>query len=146
VKPLLQQAGGVNVWEFGNNIGAANVAKLCSNYLILAAMEAMAEGINLAKRSELDAEYLMQMLTQTYLNAPAYINYSKLILKETFQPASFSLQLGLKDMNLILQQAKTVQAKMPVAKQVQGLLQQSMKEGLGDHDVTAVALAIKDHD
>jgi 3-hydroxyisobutyrate dehydrogenase-like beta-hydroxyacid dehydrogenase len=107
-------------------------------------MEAMSEGINLAQRSGIDANYWMQMLTQTYFNAPAYINYSQLILKEAFQPASFSLQLGLKDMNLVLQQAKTVEAKMPVGKQVQNLLQEAMNEGLGEHDVTAVALTIKD--
>ena len=47
-------------------------------------------------------------------------------------------------MNLIVHQAETVQAKMPVAKQVQGLLQQSMKKGLGDHDMVAIALAIKE--
>jgi 3-hydroxyisobutyrate dehydrogenase-like beta-hydroxyacid dehydrogenase len=143
VKPLLQQAGGVNTWEFGNDVGAANVAKLCSNYLILAAMEAMSEGIYLAQQSGIDANYWMQMLTQTYFNAPAYINYSRIILEEAFKPAGFSLQLGLKDMNLVLQQAKTVEANMPVGKQLQNLLQHAMKDGLGDYDVTAVAMTVK---
>ena len=71
VKPLLQQAG-AGVWEFGTEVGAANIAKLCSNYLVLAATEAMSEGINLAKRSGLNADYWMQMITQTYFSAPAY--------------------------------------------------------------------------
>jgi 3-hydroxyisobutyrate dehydrogenase-like beta-hydroxyacid dehydrogenase len=143
VKPLLQQAGGVNTWEFGNDVGAANVAKLCSNYLVLAAVQAMSEGINLAQRSGIDANYWMQMLTQTYFSAPVYINYSQIILKEAFQPAGFTLQLGLKDMNLVLQQANSVEANMPAGKQVQNLLQQAMKDGLGDYDVTAVAMAVK---
>jgi len=143
VKPFLEQAGGLKTWEFGSEVGAANIAKLCSNYLILAAMEAISEGIYLAQRSGIDADYWMQVLTQTYFNAPAYINYSQVILKEAFEPASFSLQLGLKDMNLILQQAKTAQANMPVAEQVQNLLQQAMNEGLGNHDVTALAMTIK---
>ena len=143
VKPLLQQAGSAHTWEFGNDVGAANVSKLCSNYLILAAMEAMAEGIHLARQSGIDPNYWMHMLTQTYLNAPVYINYSQLILKEAYQPAGFSLKLGLKDMNLILQQARAVEANMPVATEVQNLLQQALEEGLGDHDVTAVAKTIK---
>jgi 3-hydroxyisobutyrate dehydrogenase-like beta-hydroxyacid dehydrogenase len=143
VKPFLQQAGGVNTWEFGNDIGAANVAKLCSNYLVLAAVEAMSEGIYLAQRSGIDASYWVQMLTQTYFNAPVYINYSQIILKEAYQPAGFSLQLGLKDMNLVLQQANAVDAAMPAGKQVQNLLQQAMEKGLGDHDVTAVAMMVK---
>lgn len=144
VKPLLEQAGGAGIWEFGSEAGAANVAKLASNYLVLTAMEAMAESINMANRSNIDTALWMQMLTQTYFNAPIYINYSKLIMQEAFQPAAFSLQLGLKDMNLVLQQAQSVQAGMPVGKQVQALLQESMAAGLGEHDVTAVSLTIKE--
>ena len=144
VKPLLEQAGGVGVWEFGNDVGAANVAKLCSNYLVITAMEAMAESINMAQRSNIDARFWMDMLTQTYFNAPVYINYSQIILKEAFLPAAFSLRLGLKDMNLVLQQVQDVQASMPVGKQVQSLLQQSLAAGLGEHDITVVAKTIKE--
>jgi 3-hydroxyisobutyrate dehydrogenase-like beta-hydroxyacid dehydrogenase len=144
VKPLLEQAGGAAVWEFGDEVGAANVAKLCSNYLILAAVEALAESINLAQRSNINTELWLRMITQTYLNAPAYINYSKLIFGEAFQPAAFSLRLGLKDMSLVLQQAQSVQAGMPVGQQVRDLLQRSMDAGLGEHDVVAVAQTIKD--
>lgn len=144
VRPLLEQAGAVAVWEFGDETGAANIAKLCSNYLIIAAMEALAESINLAQLSNINAEHWMNILTQTYFSAPVYINYSKLILKEAFRPAGFSLQLGLKDMNLILQQAQSVEASMPVGQQVQSLLQQSLAAGLGEHDITAMSLTIKD--
>jgi 3-hydroxyisobutyrate dehydrogenase-like beta-hydroxyacid dehydrogenase len=144
IKPLLEQAGGVGIWEFGNDTGAANTAKLCSNYLVIAAMEAMAESINLAQRSNIDTRLLMSMLTQTYFNAPVYINYSQLIMKEEFLPPVFSLQLGLKDMNLVLQQAKNVHASMPVGKQVQTLLQQTLAAGLGEHDITVVAKTIKE--
>lgn len=144
VKPLLEQAGAAAIWEFGNEAGAANVAKLCSNYLILAALEALAESINLAQRSKIDTELWMRMLTQTYFNAPAYINYSKLILEEAFQPAAFSLRLGLKDMSLVLRQAQSVQAGMPVGQQIRDLLQRSMEAGMGEYDVTAVAQTVKD--
>jgi len=144
VKPLLEQAGAAAIWEFGNEVGAANVAKLCSNYLILAAMEALAESINLAQRSKINTELWMQMLTQSYFNAPAYINYSKLILQEAFLPAAFSLRLGLKDMSLVMEQAQSVHAGMPVGQQLQELLQRSMEAGLGEHDVVAVAQTIKD--
>ncbi|NSL85929.1 NAD(P)-dependent oxidoreductase [Chitinophaga sp. Mgbs1] len=142
VRPLLEQAGAAGIWEFGDTAGAANVAKLSSNYLILTAMEALAEGINLARRSGIDADLWMKMLTSTIFNAPVYASYSQLILKEAFQPAGFSLKLGLKDMNLVLQQAANVQAVMPVGTQVQQLLQESVAGGLGDHDVTAVARTI----
>jgi len=50
IKPLLRDAGGAGIWEFGNETASANVAKLCSNFLIASAIESMAEGINLAKK------------------------------------------------------------------------------------------------
>ena len=53
---LLLHAGTAGVWEFGENVKAPNVAKLCSNFLIAATIESMAEGIQLAKKSNLDAE------------------------------------------------------------------------------------------
>src|SRR5512143_1445623 len=37
IRPLLQDAGGAGVWEFGSDPAAANVAKLCSNFLIISA-------------------------------------------------------------------------------------------------------------
>lgn len=143
IKPLLLEAGGLNVWEYGSEESAANVAKLASNYLILTAMSALSESINMAKRSNIDTEQWFSMITQTIFNAPIYINYGKQIMAETFQPALFGLSLGLKDMDLVLQQAATVKAAMPLGEEVRDLLQESKSAGLGDHDVTALALTIQ---
>jgi 3-hydroxyisobutyrate dehydrogenase-like beta-hydroxyacid dehydrogenase len=145
VKPLLEHAGGAGVWEFGEEVGAANTAKLASNYLVIAAMEALAESVNFANLSNIDTKLWMDMLTKTYFNAPVYINYSKIILEQAFKPAGFSLQLGLKDMNLVMQQAGQVKANMPVGKQLQSLLQKSAASGLGEHDITAVAITIREN-
>jgi len=138
VKPLLQDAGAINVWEFGPDPGAANVAKLCSNYLILSGVTAMAEGIHLAKQSGIQAEQWMQMLTQTIFNAPYYHIYSSALLKEAYVPPGFSLAMALKDANLVLQQAQTAGVPMAVGQKTQELLQQGVANGLGDQDVVAV--------
>jgi 3-hydroxyisobutyrate dehydrogenase-like beta-hydroxyacid dehydrogenase len=143
IKPLLQDAGGAGVWEFGNEPAAANVAKLCSNFLIVSAIEAMAEGINLAKKSGVDAAAWINMLTQTIFSAPVYINYSNILLKEQFQPAGFALRLGLKDVNLVMGQSGEVKAEMPIGKLMQQRLNECVANGLGDYDWTAVALALK---
>jgi len=141
--PLLQQAGGARIWEFGNEPQAANVAKLCSNFLIVSAIQAMAEGIHLAKKSGIDAAQWMNMLTQTLFNAPVYINYGNILLKEAYQPAGFSLRLGLKDVNLVLEQASSVDAKMPFGNAVHRQLKDSVENELGEYDWTAIALVLK---
>jgi 3-hydroxyisobutyrate dehydrogenase-like beta-hydroxyacid dehydrogenase len=143
VKPLLQKAGAMGVWEFGNEPAAANTAKLCSNSMIIAAIEAMAEGIQLARKSGLDADKWMNMLTQSLFSAPIYINYGNILLKEAYQPAGFSLRLGLKDVNLMLSHASSVDAKMPFTELLQRRLKDGVENGLAEHDWTAIALALK---
>jgi 3-hydroxyisobutyrate dehydrogenase-like beta-hydroxyacid dehydrogenase len=143
IKPLLHQAGGTGIWEFGNEPPAANVAKLCTNLLIVSAIESMAEGINLAKKSGVDSTAWINMITQTLFAAPVYINYSKILLNEMFQPAGFALKLGLKDVNLVMSQSNDVKAEMPIGQLMQKRLHQCVENGLGDHDWTAVALALK---
>lgn len=142
VKPLLQDAGGVNAWEFGADHGAANVAKLCSNFLILSSVAAMAEGITLARKSGIDANQWMQMLTQTVFNSLIHNSYGANLLKEAYVPAGFSLAMALKDANLVLQQAQTAGTPMAVGRITQELLQQGVANGLGEQDVVAVQKVI----
>jgi len=143
IKPLLKEAGGVGVWEFGNDAAAANVAKLCTNFLIVSAIEAMAEGIHLARKSGVDASAWMNMVTQTLFAAPVYVNYGNILLKEMFQPAGFALRLGLKDLNLVMEQSRKVSAHMPIGELMQERLNECVVNGMGDYDWTAVALTLK---
>jgi 3-hydroxyisobutyrate dehydrogenase-like beta-hydroxyacid dehydrogenase len=143
VKPLLKDAGGAGIWEFGNDTAAANVAKLCTNFLIVSAIEAMAEGINLAKKSGVNAALWMNMATETLFAAPVYINYGNILLKEMFQPAGFALKLGLKDVNLVMEQSHKAGAPMPIGELMQKRLTECAMNGMGDYDWTAVALTLK---
>ena len=142
-KPFLLKAGASGVWEFGDEPRAANVAKLCSNMLIMSAVEAMAEGIQLAAKSGIDPAIWMNMLTQTLFSSPVYINYSNILLNKQFLPPGFSLRLALKDVNLVIEQAATVNAKMPVGKTVQQQFMNSIGNGHAEYDMTAVALQLK---
>ena len=143
IKPLLLEAGGAAVWDFGNEPATANVAKLCSNALIVSAIESMAESINLAKKSGIDANSWMKMITQSVFAAPVYINYGNILIQEKYLPAGFTLRLGLKDVNLIMEQANEVNAEMPVARFMQARFKEGIATGLGDHDWTALALMLK---
>lgn len=143
VKPFLQDAGAAGIWEFGTETAAANVAKLCSNFLIISAIESMAEGINLANKSGIDAAAWMDMLTSTMFASPLYINYGNILLKEQYQPAAFSLKLGLKDVHLINEQAAENNTEMPIGKLLQQRLNECVNKGFGEYDWTAIALALK---
>ena len=143
VKPLLNDAGASGIWEYGEKPGNANAAKLCTNYMILAALQSMAEGINLAKKSGIDEALWMKMITSSLFNCGIYINYGNLVLKEAYKPAAFSLELGLKDATLVMKQAETTESKMFIGKLVQEQLQQLFDNGYGDYDWSAIALSVK---
>ena len=128
MEPLLKDAGGVNVWHFGDKISAANTIKLCGNFLIAGALEGIGESINLASKSGVDAQQMWNMFSQTLFNAPVYVNYSNIILEKKFEPAAFSMKLGLKDMNLVLQQAASCRQSMPLASLLQKNMQQINSE------------------
>lgn len=138
---LLTDAGGVNVWDFGDTISTANTIKLCGNFLIASALEAIGESINLASKSGVDARHMWNMLSHTLFNAPVYINYSNIILQKKFEPAAFSMKLGLKDMNLVLQQAASANQSMPLASLLQKNMRQIVNSGKENIDWSAVSTA-----
>jgi 3-hydroxyisobutyrate dehydrogenase-like beta-hydroxyacid dehydrogenase len=143
IKPLLTDGGAAGIWEFGTQVSAANVAKLCSNFLIISAIEALAEAVNLANKSGIDALKWHSMLTQTLFTSPVYINYGNMVLKEAFAPGGFALRLGLKDVNLVLQQSTEANAPMPTAELAKKQLDACVERGLGEYDWTAIAMALK---
>ncbi len=142
IEPLLKEAGGTGVWHFGEEITAANTVKLCGNFLIAGAMEAIGESIYLANKSGVDAKQMWAMFLQTLFNAPVYHNYGGVILQEKFEPAAFTAKLGLKDLSLVLSQAAAVKQPMPLAELLKSNMQQLVDSGQDQTDWSAVSTAV----
>jgi 3-hydroxyisobutyrate dehydrogenase-like beta-hydroxyacid dehydrogenase len=123
-------------------ITAANTVKLCGNFLIASALEAIGESINLAKKSGVDEKQMWDMLSQTLFNTPLYHNYSKIILEQNFHPAAFTIKLGLKDMNLVLAQAESAKQEMPLASVLQKNMRHIVESGKPDLDWSAVSTSV----
>ena len=141
IEPLLKDAGAVNVFDFGDHITAANTVKLCGNFLIASALEAIGESINLAEKSGVDAKKMWNMFSQTLFNTPLYHNYSKIVLDKQFEPSAFTIKLGLKDMNLVLEQAAAVKQTMPLAQLLQKNMKTVIDSGKEHIDWSAVSTA-----
>jgi 3-hydroxyisobutyrate dehydrogenase-like beta-hydroxyacid dehydrogenase len=142
-EPLLRDAGAAGIFDFGEDWETANTVKLCGNFLIASAIEAIGESIALAGRSGVDPKQMWDMLLQTLFNAPLYHNYSNILLNQKFEPASFTAKLGLKDLNLVLQQAASVGQTMPLADLVRENMQRLVEGGKAEFDWSAVTLGIK---
>lgn len=115
ITELLKDLGGKNIYEFGSDAKNAAVAKVCNNFLIISAIEAMGEAFNLAQKAGADTNLFYQMITETLFSAPIYKNYGKIIIDESYDKAGFTSQLGLKDTKLALSLADEVSATLPLA-------------------------------
>lgn len=139
--PFLKDSGGVNIFDFGELISTANTVKLCGNFLIASALEAIGESVHLARKSGIDPQQMWDMLSKTLFNTPLYANYSNIILQQKFEPAAFTMKLGLKDLNLVLEQASTAGQAMPMAALIRDKMDQLVRSGKEDIDWSAVSTA-----
>jgi 3-hydroxyisobutyrate dehydrogenase-like beta-hydroxyacid dehydrogenase len=138
-RPILE-ALGQQIFDFGENPEAANVVKLAGNFLIGAAIEAMAEAFTFAEKNGVSREKVADVFSQTFLACPIYQNFGKVIATQDYQPAGFKLSLGLKDMNLLNSVAATSLTPMPLGNLLQERLLSAMSKGRADMDWTALAI------
>jgi 3-hydroxyisobutyrate dehydrogenase-like beta-hydroxyacid dehydrogenase len=111
VKSLLQPMGRVD--DFGEQVSAGNVAKLCGNYLIAASIEAMSETMVFAEKHEVDREQVMNLLNTTIFDCLIYRGYGQRVSQRDHRPGGFALELGYKDVTLVQQAARNTKTPMP---------------------------------
>lgn len=138
LRPLLE-AIGQGIFDFGEEVGAANVVKLCGNFLVASTVEALAEMMVLAEKNGLSKKALAEMIGNF---SPMHAGYANLIAEEKFEPAGFRLVLGLKDINLILQTARDSTTPLPLASLLHDRWISAVAKGRGDLDWSAVALGL----
>jgi 3-hydroxyisobutyrate dehydrogenase-like beta-hydroxyacid dehydrogenase len=139
-RPLLD-AMGQSVHEFGTEVGAANVLKLSGNFMILAAVEAMAEAFALGEKNGLDRKAMNAFFSQTIFACPIYQNYGRIAAERVYEPAGFKLELGMKDVRLVRDTAEEAQVPMPLADLLHARLLSALAKGRADLDWTAIELA-----
>lgn len=114
LRPVLEVLG-QGLYDFGNDPGLANVVKLCGNFLLGAAIQAMAEAFTLAQKSGLDRQQVYEFFTSTLFNAPVYKGYGKLVAERHYQPVGATPAILRKDLRLLLDEARTQASPMPFA-------------------------------
>jgi 3-hydroxyisobutyrate dehydrogenase-like beta-hydroxyacid dehydrogenase len=112
-QPLFD-AVGQKSFMVGDHAPAANLVKLCGNFLILSAVEALAEAMTLAEKGGVPKAKLLEVLTGSLFGSPIYQVYGDILVKDAYRPAGFTAPLGLKDMNLVSQAATDARVPMPV--------------------------------
>ncbi|HEX4792799.1 MAG TPA: NAD(P)-dependent oxidoreductase [Humisphaera sp.] len=137
-------AMGQGVFDFGEEVGAANVVKLAGNFLLTAAIEAMAEASVLAEKNGVSREALLEMFTQTLFNCPIYVNYSRRLIDADFDRVGFPIPLALKDMRLARDMASASNAPLPILSLLCDRYVSALAKGRANMDASAIALGAVD--
>lgn len=134
---------GQRTFRIGDKPSAANLVKLSGNFMIMAAVEAMAEAMTLAEKGGVDRQTLLEVLTETLFGAPVYHIYGEILLEDRFRPAGFAAPLGLKDMTLADTAATSLGAPMPLLGIVRDHLRSVIATEGPDIDWAGIALAVR---
>lgn len=138
-KPVFD-ALGQGVFDFGEDVGAGNVVKLAGNFMLAAAIEAMAEASAMAEKNGVPRAALLNMLSSTIFNCPIYVNYGTGIINSAFEKPAFAVPLILKDMHLVQQAAAAGRAPMPMVNLLVDRYLTAIAKGRENYDATALAL------
>jgi 3-hydroxyisobutyrate dehydrogenase-like beta-hydroxyacid dehydrogenase len=127
------------VFVVGSEPAQANAVKIARNFLLATVIESLGEAMALARSSGVEAGQFLNILTSTSLAAPAYRNYGKLMVERAYEPAQFSMELGLKDVELALSTAREKGVPLPSAELIRKHLRAAIAAGNGHKDWAALA-------
>lgn len=119
VRSLLQAMGAQGIFDFGEEVGAANMVKLVGNFLITSAGYSMREALRMAEKNGVDPKAVANMLTSTLFSAPIYQSYGKRIAEGN---APFQSAIPMKDVGLFQKTAQQVGSPTPIAHLLSNLL------------------------
>ena len=142
VQPLLA-ATATKIHSFGSHAPAANIVKLGANFLIMAAIEAMAESAALMQANGVDPDRFLKVIADTPLfSSTVYRGYGAMIGSNEFQPALFPVPLGLKDARLVQALGGDTVAT-PIAAIVEQHLQACQEAGWADDDWSVIGRLLR---
>jgi 3-hydroxyisobutyrate dehydrogenase-like beta-hydroxyacid dehydrogenase len=129
----LFEALGRNWFNVGAAPHRANIVKVARNFLLGTIIESLGEAFALVQKSGVDPTLFLDIITRTSLNAPAYKNYGRLMLEPPEQP-TFTLQLGMKDVQLAHEAGRASGVPMPFAELLIRQHAAAIDDGYGDKE------------
>lgn len=141
--PLLQLMG-KNITRIGG-VGDGQTAKLVNQVIVGLTIEAVAEGLSLAKAAGADPVKVREALMGGFASSRILEVHGERMIQETFKPG-FRMRLHRKDIGLALEAANALKLYMPNAANLQQLMNKALAQGLGDHDHSALLMALRADD
>jgi 3-hydroxyisobutyrate dehydrogenase-like beta-hydroxyacid dehydrogenase len=135
------ESGG-RVVDYGDDTGAANIVKLCGNFLIASTIESISESMALAEKHGVQREGVMDLLSSTIFDCLIYKGYGDRVSRRDHRPGGFSLELGLKDVKLVQETAQDAGVPMPFLSTLVDRFTSAKANGRSDFDWSAIGLSV----
>lgn len=121
VRPILEAMGGLNIFDFGEEAGAANQVKLVGNFMIASAVYTIREALTMVEKNGGDPKAVIDMLTQTLFNAPIYHRYGQLVVDKE-EHLFTQNKIPLKDVGIFKNMSQQADAPVPLLSLLYDLL------------------------
>ncbi len=138
--PLLQVIGSKAI--YCGPMGSASFVKLLGNTYISFMLEALAETSVLAKKADIPLEKVLEVVMASGFASPYYTFKGAALAKRDFDQ-HFSIDLLVKDQNLMLREAAALAAPMPGLVAIRDVCQQARDQGYGQDDIIGVAKTLE---
>jgi 3-hydroxyisobutyrate dehydrogenase-like beta-hydroxyacid dehydrogenase len=122
----------------------ANLLKLCGNFLLLSAVETLAEIFAFLPTEGVAPLVFLEVMNETLLSMPFYQSYGRRMISGEFLPSGFKLGLACKDSSLLREILTEREIRLPISDALHSRLESAVRLGYKDHDTAALALTIQD--
>ena len=119
-------------------VGKAATLKLALNQLIAAEISAFALSLGLVQRAGIPVDTFMAILRESALFAPTFEKKLPRLLSRDYQHPNFSTRHLMKDVELFLKEAAGYGLITSSAEGIRPVLEQTIVQGLGDSDYSAI--------
>ena len=121
--------------------GKGTAMKLVGNLLVASQLQALGEALSLAKKAGLNLADVQEVLDVADFRTPIYYGVGRGAQAGDYT-VNFALKLMLKDAKLIQDFAGRLGSPVPTAATAQKYIEESMKDGHGELNASALILAI----
>ena len=135
VRPLFE-AMGKTVSLIGAS-GAGQVAKACNQILTGVGVAAVAEALNFAQKSGVDATKVREALLGGFAYSRVLENHGQRMLDRNFKPG-FKAWMHQKDLRIVMEEAHRLGLALPSAAATAQMFNAMVGSGLGDDDSVAM--------
>jgi 2-hydroxy-3-oxopropionate reductase len=140
-KPLFELMG-KNITRIGG-VGDGQTAKVTNQVIVGLTIQAVAEGLALAKAAGADVAKVREALMGGFAASRILEVHGERMIKRTFDPG-FRIRLHRKDIGLAMEAAKTLELYLPHAASLQQLMNKALADGLGEKDHSALISLLQD--